>query len=56
MATRIVASGGGVEHRIALAGIPLTRKGAIGFQVDNAMAATPPPGRWGWTGRRCSAG
>ncbi|MCM8593904.1 cyanophycin synthetase [Accumulibacter sp.] len=35
----IVASGGGVEHRIALAGIPLTRQGAISFQVENAMAA-----------------
>jgi cyanophycin synthetase len=36
----IVASGGGVEHRIPLAEIPITRGGAIGFQVDNAMAAT----------------
>jgi cyanophycin synthetase len=36
----IVASGGGVEHRIALADIPLTQHGAIGFQVENAMAAT----------------
>ncbi len=35
----LVASGGGLEHRIALAGIPLTRDGAIGFQVQNAMAA-----------------
>ncbi|MEF8701553.1 MAG: cyanophycin synthetase [Candidatus Accumulibacter sp. UW26] len=35
----IVASGGGVEHRIAMAGIPVTRNGAIGFQVENAMAA-----------------
>jgi cyanophycin synthetase len=35
----IVASGGGVEHRIALAEIPLTQNGAIGFQVENAMAA-----------------
>ncbi|MBL8394376.1 MAG: cyanophycin synthetase [Candidatus Accumulibacter sp.] len=36
----IVASGGGVEHRIPLAGIPITQAGAIGFQVENAMAAT----------------
>ncbi len=36
----IVASGGGSEHRIALAEIPLTQNGAIGFQVENAMAAT----------------
>ncbi|MBP9805284.1 MAG: cyanophycin synthetase [Candidatus Accumulibacter sp.] len=36
----IVASGGGVEHRIALAEIPVTQNGAIGFQVENAMAAT----------------
>ncbi|WP_374683135.1 cyanophycin synthetase [Accumulibacter sp.] len=35
----IVASGGGVEHRIALANIPVTQHGAIGFQVENAMAA-----------------
>jgi cyanophycin synthetase len=36
----IVASGAGVEHRLALANIPLTQNGAIGFQVENAMAAT----------------
>jgi len=36
----IVASCGGNEHRIALAEIPLTQNGAIGFQVENAMAAT----------------
>ena len=36
----IVASSGGNEHRIALAEIPLTQNGAIGFQVENAMAAT----------------
>lgn len=35
----LVASGGGVEHRLALAAIPVTQKGAIGFQVENAMAA-----------------
>ncbi|MDP2156052.1 MAG: cyanophycin synthetase, partial [Sulfuricella sp.] len=35
----IVAAEGGSEHRIALAQIPLTRNGAIGFQVENAMAA-----------------
>jgi len=36
----LVAAGGGVEQRIALAAIPITQGGAIGFQVDNAMAAT----------------
>ena len=35
----IVVAEGEFEHRIALAGIPLTRNGTIGFQVDNAMAA-----------------
>jgi cyanophycin synthetase len=35
----IVASHGDGEHRIELAEIPITRNGAIGFQVDNAMAA-----------------
>ena len=36
----IVAAEGGMEQRIRLADIPLTRNGAIGFQVENAMAAT----------------
>jgi len=35
----IVAAEGLLEHRIALAGIPVTRNGTIGFQVENAMAA-----------------
>ncbi|GAO34959.1 cyanophycin synthetase [Sulfuricella sp. T08] len=35
----IVAAEGSFEHRIALAQIPLTRNGSIGFQVENAMAA-----------------
>ena len=35
----IVAAEGTCEHRIPLAGIPLTHGGAIAFQVDNAMAA-----------------
>jgi cyanophycin synthetase len=35
----IVAAEGSFEHRIALAQIPLTRNGTIGFQVENAMAA-----------------
>ncbi|WP_292935880.1 cyanophycin synthetase [Noviherbaspirillum sp.] len=35
----IVAVEGKNTHRIALADIPLTRNGAIGFQVENAMAA-----------------
>lgn len=36
----IVAAEGSFEHRIALAQIPLTRNGSIGFQVENTMAAT----------------
>ena len=36
----IVASEGGFEHRIPLSEIPLTANGAIGFQIENAMAAT----------------
>ena len=36
----IVASEAGVEHRLTLAGIPLTQNGAIAFQIENAMAAT----------------
>ncbi len=36
----IVAGEGKVEHRIDLATIPITRNGGIGFQVENAMAAT----------------
>jgi cyanophycin synthetase len=36
----IVATEGSTEQRIRLADIPLTRNGSIGFQIDNAMAAT----------------
>ncbi|MEN6629913.1 MAG: cyanophycin synthetase [Sulfuricella sp.] len=36
----IVASEGSFEQRIALADIPITRNGTIGFQIENAMAAT----------------
>jgi cyanophycin synthetase len=36
----IVAAMGGRRQRIPLAEIPLTRDGTIGFQVENAMAAT----------------
>ena len=36
----IVASEGGFEQRIALTEIPVTQNGAIGFQIENAMAAT----------------
>jgi len=35
----IVCCEGRKKHRIALANIPLTRNGTIGFQVENAMAA-----------------
>src|SRR6185437_10923942 len=36
----IVASEAGVEHRIPLAGIPVTQNGTVAFQVENAMDAT----------------
>ena len=36
----IVASEGGFTQRIPLAEIPVTANGAIGFQIENAMAAT----------------
>jgi cyanophycin synthetase len=35
----IVAAEAGVEHRISVAGIPLTQNGAVAFQIENAMAA-----------------
>ncbi|HWS76236.1 MAG TPA: cyanophycin synthetase [Quisquiliibacterium sp.] len=35
----IVAAEGAFEHRLPLAGVPVTRSGTIGFQVDNAMAS-----------------
>lgn len=35
----IVASKGNQELRVALAQIPITRNGTIGFQIENAMAA-----------------
>jgi len=35
----IVAAEGALEERIELSGIPMTRGGTIGFQVDNAMAS-----------------
>ena len=36
---QIVCSEGGHDHRIALSAIPLTRNGAISFQIENAMAS-----------------
>ncbi|MBS1190080.1 MAG: cphA [Rhodocyclaceae bacterium] len=36
----IVCAEGKNEHRLPLAAIPITRNGTIGFQVENAMAAT----------------
>ena len=38
-ADSIVATEGGFEQRIPLAEIPVTANGAIGFQIENAMAA-----------------
>ena len=35
----IIASQGTFQQRIALADVPLTREGKIGFQIENAMAA-----------------
>ncbi|MCK6390874.1 MAG: cyanophycin synthetase [Azonexus sp.] len=39
-AGEIVCAEGRRKHRIPLANVPLTRNGSIGFQVENAMAAT----------------
>ncbi len=36
----LVCGEGRKKHRIPLANIPLTRNGSIGFQIENAMAAT----------------
>lgn len=36
----IVASEGGVKHRLLLTGIPVTQNGTVTFQIENAMAAT----------------
>ncbi|MBA3695442.1 MAG: cyanophycin synthetase [Methylotenera sp.] len=36
---QIVAAQSGAELRVNLADIPITRKGTIGFQIENAMAA-----------------
>jgi cyanophycin synthetase len=35
----IVAAQGGFEQRLKLSGIPLTRNGSVGFQVENVMAS-----------------
>lgn len=35
----LVAAEGASVHRLALAGAPITRNGAIGFQVENVMAS-----------------
>jgi cyanophycin synthetase len=35
----IVAAEAGIEHRIPLAGVPVTQNGTIAFQIENAMAA-----------------
>ena len=35
----IIAAEGSFEHRLALSQIPITRNGAIAFQIENAMAA-----------------
>ncbi len=36
----LVCGEGRKKHRIPLANVPLTRNGSIGFQIENAMAAT----------------
>ncbi len=36
----VAAEGSTVVHRLPLAGVPLTRNGSIGFQIENVMAAT----------------
>lgn len=35
----LVAAEGAVQHKIALADVPLTLQGTIGFQIENVMAA-----------------
>ncbi|GAB3373361.1 cyanophycin synthetase [Massilia agri] len=35
----LVAAQGKIEHRVPLAEVPITRNGAIGFQVENVMAS-----------------
>ncbi|MBL8397508.1 MAG: cyanophycin synthetase [Candidatus Accumulibacter sp.] len=35
----LVVAGDGIERRVPLVEIPITRHGAVGFQVENAMAA-----------------
>ncbi|MFC3106652.1 cyanophycin synthetase [Undibacterium arcticum] len=35
----LIAAAGKEQHKIALAEVPITRHGSIGFQVDNVMAA-----------------
>jgi cyanophycin synthetase len=35
----LIAAEGGLQHKIALADVPLTLQGTIGFQVENVMAS-----------------
>jgi cyanophycin synthetase len=35
----LVAAQGAAQHKMALSGVPITHQGAIGFQVENVMAA-----------------
>ncbi len=35
----LVAAQGAVQHKLPLAGVPITHQGSIGFQVENVMAA-----------------
>jgi cyanophycin synthetase len=46
----IVASGGGVEHRIAMAEIPLTQTAPSVSRSRTRWRRPPPPGRWGRLG------
>ncbi|RZA28127.1 MAG: cyanophycin synthetase, partial [Lysobacteraceae bacterium] len=36
---QLVAAQGKIEHRVPLAEVPITRNGAVGFQVENVMAS-----------------
>jgi cyanophycin synthetase len=36
---QLVAAQGKIEHRVPLSEVPITRNGAIGFQVENVMAS-----------------
>jgi len=52
----IVAAQGKTAHRLALSQVPITRNGAIGFQVDNVMASVAAAWAVGMTWESIRAG